>query len=113
MLDFELIKNILIIGIACGIVTTALVQKIKENLKTKRWIILISFLVNMVVGTLFALTFSNASFKDSLWAGLFSFIGADMLYQAFEDKIFKSFSDMDKTIQIPIENKIGEDEDKK
>lgn len=109
MLDFDLIKNILIIGIACGIVTTTLVQKIKESLNTKKWIILISFIVNMVVGTLFALSFSSASIIDCLWAGLFSFLGADMLYQMFEDKIFKSFSSLNNTISIPIENKIGDD----
>ncbi len=106
MLDFELIKNVLIIGIASGIVTSSLVQKIKENLKRKKWLIFISFVVSMVIGTLFALTFSSANFIDALWAGLFSFIGADMLYQMFEDKIFKPFSSLGNTIDIPIENEI-------
>lgn len=109
MLDFDLIKNTLIIGMASGIVTTALIQKIKENLNTKKWLTLISFAINMVVGTLFAFSFSTVSIIDSLWVGLFSFVEADMLYQMFEEKIFKSFSSIEKTVAIPVENKIGDD----
>ena len=35
MLDFELIKNILIIAMASSIITTAFVQKIKEAIEFK------------------------------------------------------------------------------
>ena len=48
----------------------------------------------MIFGTLFALTFSDAKLQESLWVGLFSFIGADALYKTFEDKIFKSFANI-------------------
>lgn len=106
MLKFELIKNVLIVGIGAGIITTALVQKIKEGLKTKKYLILISFLVSMVIGTLFAKYFSDLSIIYCLWAGLFSFIGADILFKAFEDKIFTPFSKMHETVEVPIENKI-------
>lgn len=106
MLDFDLIKNVLIIGIASGIVTSAVVQKIKEGMRSKKYLILINFVVSMVVGPLFALTFSSASIIDSLWVGLFSFVGADILYQVFEDKIFKPFSSLNKTIEVSIENEI-------
>ncbi len=106
MLNFDLIKNTLIVGMASGIVTTSLVQKIKRCLPSKKWLCPISFIISMIIGTLFSLSFSTASIIDSLWAGLFSFIGADMLYQMFEDKIFKSFSSLNKTISIPIENEI-------
>ena len=58
------------------------------------FIIIVSFVVSMIFGTLFALTFSDAKLQESLWVGLFSFVGADTLYKAFEDKIFKSFANI-------------------
>ena len=104
MLDFVLLKNILVVGIASGIITTALVQKIKSILKTKKYLIIISFIVSMSIGTLFAISFASISIINALWAGLFSFVGADTLYQMFEDKIFKSFSSMQTTVTIPTTN---------
>ena len=96
MLNLELIKNLLIISMASSVITTSLVQKIKESFTFKKssFIIIVSFVVSMIFGTLFALTFSNAELKESLWVGLFSFVGADTLYKAFEDKIFKSFANI-------------------
>ena len=112
LLEFELIKNVLIVGIASGIITTGLIQKIKQNLKTKKYIVLISFIVNMTIGTLFALSFSTVGLFNSLWAGLFSFIGADILYQMFEDKIFKPFSSMQNNVVIPTTNNMRENKEK-
>jgi len=54
----------------------------------------------MIIGTLFALSFSSESLIYALWSGLFAFIGAESLYQAFSDKIFKPFAEMDRTIKI-------------
>ena len=96
MLNLELIKNLLIISVASSVITTSLVQKIKESFTFKKssCIIIVSFVVSMIFGTLFALTFSEAKMVESLWVGLFSFVGADTLYKAFEDKIFKSFANI-------------------
>lgn len=104
MLDLELIKNILIIAMACSIVTTAIVQKIKEGFvfKKSNRLVIISFIVSMVVGTLMSLSFSDANIINSLWAGLFSFIGADTLYKIFEEKIFTPFSDIHKKDTVEI-----------
>lgn len=108
MLDFDLIKNVLIVGMASGIVTTAFVQKIKETIKFKKSnrLVIVSFIVSMVLGTLFSLSFSNTNLVNSLWVGLFSFIGADTLYKLFENKIFKPFGEIYKedTVEIPKEN---------
>lgn len=106
MLYFDMLKNILIIGIAAGIVTASIIQKIKSTLTSKKYLVLINFLVSMIIGPLFALTFSDVTLVESLWSGLFSFVGADVLYQTFENKIFKPFSEINKTISIPAENNI-------
>ena len=96
MLNLELIKNLLIISMASSVINTTLVQKIKESLNFKKssFIIIVSFVVSMIFGTLFALTFSDKKLQESLWVGLISFVGADALYKTFEDKIFKSFANI-------------------
>lgn len=96
MLNVELLKNVLIIAIAGGCVSTLLIQKIKEVLNRKSWLMLISFLVNMIIGTLFAKCFSNIEWIYCVWAGLFGFVDSTVLYAMLEDKIFKSFSSLNK-----------------
>ena len=101
MLDFNLIKNILIVAIASGCVTTLTVQKIKEQITKKQWLFIISFLVSMIIGTLFAKSFSDANWLYCVWSGFFTWINASLLYSAFEDKIFKPFSKMQEVVEIP------------
>ena len=94
MLNIDLLKNVLIIAIAGGCVSTLLIQKIKEVLSKKNWLMLISFFVNLVVGTLFAKCFSDIDWIYCAWAGLFGFVDSTVLYAMLEDKVFKSFSKM-------------------
>lgn len=91
-MNTELLQELLLIAIGSGIVMTALIQKIKEGFKIKSSfkINVVAIVVNLILGTSFALSFSNASMLDALWVGLFSYIGADIIYKAFEDKLFKS-----------------------
>ena len=108
MLKFDLIKNILIIAMASGIITTAFVQKVKETIKFKKSnrLVIISFIVSMILGTLFSLSFSDTNLINSLWVGLFSFIGADAIYKLFEEKIFQLFGEIYKEdmVEIPKDN---------
>lgn len=101
MLDFNLIKSVLIVAIGSSIITTATVQKIKETLNTKKYLGLVSLGVSMVIGTLFAKCFSDLSIINSLWVGLISWIGAELIYKTFEDKIFTPFSKMQEVVEIP------------
>ena len=93
MLNLDLIKEVLMVAMASSVITTAFVQKIKEAItfKNSSKLVIVSFAISMVVGTLFSISFSDIGFKYCLWSGLVSFIGADTLYKMFEDKIFKSF----------------------
>jgi len=93
-MNIELLKNLLIIAIGSSIIMTAFLQKIKEgfNIKKGKTMIRISFVLNVTIGVLFALSFSEVSIFYSVWVGFFSFIGADTIYKAFEDKIFNSIS---------------------
>lgn len=100
MLDIELLKRILITAIASGCVTTLTVQKIKEQVSKKKWLFLISFLVSMIIGTLFARSFSKATWIYCVWAGFFTWIDANLLYSSLESKIFKPFSEMKKVKKL-------------
>ena len=100
MLDMDLLKQVLVIAIASGCVTTLTVQKIKEQVSKKKWLFLISFLVSMIIGTLFAKSFSEATWIYCVWCGFFSWIDANLLYSALESKIFKPFSEIKKVKKL-------------
>ncbi len=93
-MNVDLVKELIIIAMASSIFSTGIIQKIKEQLKTKRFLFIISFVVSIVIGILFSLSFTNINIINSLWVGLITWLEADMIYKTFEDKIFKSFSSM-------------------
>lgn len=99
-MDLELIKQILIVAVTSSIISTATIQKIKEQLKSKKWLFIIGLIVSISIGTLFALTFTELTIVDSLWVGLVTWVGADAIYKAFEDKIFTKFSDIENVVEI-------------
>ena len=107
MLNLELIKNVLMVAMASSVITTAFVQKIKEAITFKKSsrLVVVSFVISMVVGTLFALTFSDTELVNALWVGFVSFIGADTIYKMFEDKIFKSFGKVIEDTKIIVDEK--------
>ena len=93
-MNIDLIKSLLLIALASSILSSALVQKIKglSILKCSDCLLYISFGVSMMFGIIFTLSFTEYKIVHALWVGLFSFLGADSLYKAFEHKIFASFS---------------------
>lgn len=99
-MDLELIKQILIVSIAASIVSTATIQKIKEQLKSKKWLFFSGLISSVIIGITFALSFTELSLIDSIWVGLITWIGADVIYKSFEDKIFKKFSDIEQVTEI-------------
>lgn len=99
-MELELIKQILIVSIAASIVSTATIQKIKEQLKSKKWLFFASLISSVIIGITFALSFTELTLIDSIWVGLITWIGADAIYKSFEDKIFKKFSDIEQVTEI-------------
>lgn len=93
MLNIELIKELLIMAVALSVVTCAFIQKTKAMFKKSKWINLYSLVVNMGFGIIFCMSFTEADIINSLWVGLFSYIGADTLYKALEGKL-KSYSEL-------------------
>lgn len=101
-MNIELIKALLLIAASSSIISASFVQKVKtvSLIKCSDCLIYISFLISMSFGMLFTLSFTEYTLIDSIWVGLFSFIGADSLYKAFEDKLFKSFNKINEVKEI-------------
>lgn len=99
-MELELIKQILIVSIAASIISTATIQKIKEQLKSKKWLFFTGLISSVTIGITFALSFTKLSVINAIWVGLITWIGADAIYKSFEDKIFKKFSDIEQVTEI-------------
>ena len=84
MLDWSTLQSILIIAMACSSVTVIFIQKTKGIIKNSKLITFYSLLVNVVLGFLFSQSFSDINYINSIWTGLFSFLGADTLYKSLD-----------------------------
>lgn len=93
MLNMTLLQELLIIAIAVSVIAVAFIQKTKGIFKNSKWVNPYSFVVNIVLGIVFCLTFTEVSIVNSLWVGGFSFLGADTLYKSLEGKL-SSFKDI-------------------
>ena len=87
MIYFDLLRNILGISIIVSSITCTFVQKTKGLFNSSKYLTIYSFIVNLISGILFCLSFTDINFPQSLWIGLFSFIGADSLYKSLEGRI--------------------------
>lgn len=102
-MNIDLLKQVLIVGIGASVFSVTTIQKIKECLKTKKWLNLISFLVSIGLGIGFTYTFTDLKLIYGLWVGLCAWVGADALYKTFEEKIFTPFGEMDSAEDIIID----------
>ena len=106
MLNYTLLKNLLIIAIACSSITVTFIQKTKRFLPTSKLIPLYSLLINILGGYFFCNSFTtNTTLIQSIWVGLFAFLGADTIYTTLEGKI-SSYSEI--TNSKPTSNIVGE-----
>ncbi len=87
MLKLELLQQMLVIAMALSTITCAFVQKTKKCFKTSKHLCKYSFVVNIAIGVIFCITFTTIEFPESLWIGLFSFLGADTIYKSLEGKL--------------------------
>lgn len=112
MFHIEYLQELLIISIALSTITCAIIQKTKFIFNSSKFIILYSLIINLVIGIIFCLTFTDINLPTSLWIGLFGFLGADSIYKSLEGKI-SSYSDILNRKNITIsKNNIINEEDK-
>lgn len=103
-MKIDLIKELLITAMAASIFSTAIIQKIKEHLVKKNTLFFTSLLISIITGFLFSISFTELNIINSIWVGMITWIGADALYKTFEDKIFKSFSNINNIEIIERDN---------
>ena len=109
MLNFSLLQGILTIAIACSSITVIFVQKTKRFCSNSKQVPIYSLIVNIIIGFLFSRTFSNISYINSIWVGLFSYLGADTIYKGLEGNI-SSYSDLVLDDNSNIDkNNVGDD----
>ncbi len=107
MLKIDLLEQMLVISIALSTISCSLIQKTKKLFPNSKWLSFYSLFINMSMGILFCITFTNIEFPMSLWVGLFSFLGADTIYKALEGKL-QSYRDIisKNIIEVPQANYI-------
>lgn len=111
MFDIDNLKIFLIVSIIISSITCAFVQKTKGLFKSSKYLIIYSLIINILVSILFCKTFTDVTLPNSLWIGLFSFIGADSIYKTLEGRI-SSYEEIitKKNITIPQKNIINEED---
>ncbi|MBS7020900.1 MAG: hypothetical protein KH135_03395 [Firmicutes bacterium] len=87
-MNIELVLKILMIGIGAGYISTKTINRIKTGfqLKNKILVNILSIILSFAIGILFSFSFSDLNLIYSLWAGLFTVIGAESLYKNFTDR---------------------------
>lgn len=111
MLNLEYLQESLVIAIALSTITCAFVQKTKCCFTSSKYLAIYSLFVNIFVGIVFCMTFTKIDFPNSLWIGMFSFLGADTIYKTLEGKV-SSYTDITKQkgLYISKDNLINKEE---
>lgn len=105
-----LLLDLLVISVTFSVVLMALIQKFKVlsfiNISWHIWII--NLLFSFLIGIPFAMTFYDVNFYDSIWVGLFSFIGASAIYEGLKNQNVFTYkpSSLTETKSIPTANEI-------
>ena len=110
MLKIEYLQQLLIISVALSTITCTFIQKTKKYFKSSKYLVPYSLIVNITFGIIFSITFTNIKFPNSIWLGMFSFLGADALYRTLEGKIL-SYTDIMKKKEKEEKEKTITDED--
>ncbi len=92
----EILKKVLFVSITISAISCSFIQKTKSELKSNKYLVYYSFIINMIISILFCKSFTDFNLIYSLWVGLFSFIGADTIFKTLEGKI-NSYSDLKDT----------------
>lgn len=87
MLNLSLLQQMLMISVAVSTITCTFIQKTKRYFKCSNCLSIYSLFVNIIFGIIFCISFTKVKFPESLWIGLFSFLGADTIYKSLEGKI--------------------------
>lgn len=108
-----LFLDLLIISVTFSFVLMTLIQKFKTlSFINKSWHIwILNLLFSFILGIPFAITFYNVTLTNSIWVGIFSFIGAPTIYEALKNQNIITYkpSSLSDHISISTKNEIRRD----
>lgn len=90
MIDYTLLKEIILISVTSSVISNAFVQKFKDLFKCKSHICLGSLIVSFLLSVFFSISFTNLGIVYSIWVGVLSIVGSDAIYLSIEKGIFKN-----------------------
>lgn len=102
--------NILMMSGTFSIVMMIFLQNVKKQSFIKKgvqvWVL--NLLFSFLLGIPFGMVFYNLSLVDSIWIGVFTFVGAPSIYQALKSQNIVNYtpSSLKDTVSIPKENEI-------
>lgn len=80
----ELLFDMLYISALASIISSQLIQKIKETFKFgSKFNKILSIIISYIIGMCYALSFYTSNLLYAIWIGFFTLIGAEGLYKAF------------------------------
>ena len=72
------------VSLVASIIATNTIQKIKDTFKFNHLVnSIISLILSYLIGMMYSITFYKPDIICSLWIGLYTMIGAERLYKAF------------------------------
>lgn len=97
----ESLLQILFVSMVFSVVLMALIQKLKTfSLIKKKWQIwILNLIFSFVLGVPFGMMFYHFNIEESIWVGIFSFIGASTIYDKLEAYSPVSFSEVNGQIE--------------
>ena len=87
MLKIEYLQELLFIAIILSTISCTFIQKTKILFRKSKYLYLYSLIINIIIGILFCISFTNINLISSIWVGFFSYLGADSIYNSLEGKI--------------------------
>ncbi len=84
-MNLNTLIDILTTSSLASLIVTQTIQYIKDNFKINNCFVFV--ILEFIIGTLFALSFTNLGLVNSLWCGFIVIIGAESLYKIFKGKL--------------------------
>lgn len=102
--------DVLTISVTFSFILMTLIQKFKTlSFISKSWQVwILNFLCSFLLGIPFSITFYKTTMSDSIWVGIFSFIGASSIYSTLKNQTILTYkpTSITDTVKISKENEI-------
>lgn len=102
--------DLLAIAVTLSIIVMALLQKFKSLPFLKRgvyiWFLNLIFSFSLAIP--FTQKFYHLSYKDGIWVGFFTFVGAPTIYSALKNQTILRYkpTSISDTVRLPVQNEI-------